>query len=298
VLVLDFGAWAWAGPIYRGFALAAGGDRDGVERLHQEIASFGDPNAPQATVGIWAAGLANADGRFGEAKAAIARYRTAADSTTLSSPFIVAQGQLTVSRVEQGRGADVARGMLPLLGSIPSLVAWRAMAAGVLADAGEVDEARVQLGRVLDAGLPDDWNEPLGLRWLAEMAATLEDTDLAAEIRPRLAPFSGQLLVVANLVSIEGAADRGLGQLALVEGRLDDAVRHLDAAVALERGFRAPALAARSSYWLARALAARHADGDRKRAHELVADVVAETDRMGMSMLHDQAARLLADVSR
>jgi hypothetical protein len=67
----------------------------------------------------------------------------------------------------------------------------------------------------------------------------------------------------------DGAADRALGHLALARGDLDQAVSRLESGLALEQGFGAHALAARTRRWLSRTLRERAADGDLERAAEL-----------------------------
>ena len=77
-------------------------------------------------------------------------------------------------------------------------------------------------------------------------------------------------------------------------GRLDEAVDRLRAGRGLERAFGADALAARSGYWLARALLARGGPGDAAAVEQLVTATLRATDRLGMSLLGRALRRLPA----
>src|SRR5262249_60262349 len=93
---------------------------------------------------------------------------------------------------------------------------------------------------------------------------------------------------------LEGSADRGRGQVPAPLGRLDEAAAHYESGLALEQSFGAPALAARTRYWLARALAARGAAGDIARARA-EAEAARDLARgFGMTLLADQAQALAA----
>src|SRR5262249_4513477 len=136
------------------------------------------------------------------------------------------------------------------------------------------------------------WSWPFTLRHLAESAALLGDEDRAAALVPRLEPYSGQFLVAYGAVVIEGSADRARCQVAATLGRREEAFAPSEAGLALEQSFGAPALAARTRYWLARALAARGAPGDTARARA-EAEAARDLARgFGMTLLADQAQAL------
>ncbi|MEY2434384.1 MAG: hypothetical protein QOC92_4109 [Acidimicrobiaceae bacterium] len=95
-------------------------------------------------------------------------------------------------------------------------------------------------------------------------------------------------------MGFEGSVDRARGQCALVFGDLDRAVGLFEAAIALEDGFGAPVLAARTRWWMAKTLLERRASGDRERATDLLTDCEQFTESVGMRLLHQQALDLLA----
>ena len=99
------------------------------------------------------------------------------------------------------------------------------------------------------------------------------DAESAREQYAALEPHGGTLLVLLGT-----ACDRVLGLLAGTVGDLETAIARLEAARAFcERAECAPE-AARATFELADALAARGADGDRSRAHELRKEARASAD--------------------
>jgi class 3 adenylate cyclase len=89
-----------------------------------------------------------------------------------------------------------------------------------------------------------------------------------------------------------GAADRPLGNLAVLEGRLDDGVRHFDAALALEERMRARGYLPRTQIDAARALLARGGPGDRARARQLLDAALATSQELGLKGWLDQGLEL------
>jgi DNA-binding CsgD family transcriptional regulator len=59
------------------------------------------------------------------------------------------------------------------------------------------------------------------LALLCDAAVDLEDVDVAARLRPAVAPFTGMNLVVGGFVAVMGSADRYLGQLDSLLGHGD-----------------------------------------------------------------------------
>jgi hypothetical protein len=125
------------------------------------------------------------------------------------------------------------------------------MAARSLIESGREVEAGLELERLLPAVLAGS-----GPRWvgavadLAVVAAQVGEPAAAQALYDALLPYAGRLVVWGGANTITGPVDDYLGRLATHLGRPDDAVRHLDAATALEE--RIGALP-----WLARTLAAR-----------------------------------------
>ncbi len=281
----------------RTFVMALG-DRAAVDAIAAEVGQLSRRRGPLRAYHLT---LTNAvallEGRFDDAKAGAVELRSIVSRTGVIDSDMTTQAQITAARMEQGRGSQIVEELTSVVDAIPTLVGWRAMAASLLAEAGELEHARRRVDAVRAEGVRDDWNQGLCLRWLGEAATHLEDVDLARELEPIIRPYSGQLWVAPNLVLVHGAADRTLGQMEMVQGRLDDAVSHFEAAAELERKIRGRALVARTELWLARALVARRADGDRVRASEVAQRVVDEAAAMGMALVEQQARDVLSSLT-
>jgi tetratricopeptide (TPR) repeat protein len=128
---------------------------------------------------------------------------------------------------------------------------YEATAARSLVESGREVEAGLELERLLPAVLAGS-----GPRWigavadLAIVASQAGEPAAAEALYGALLPYAGRLVVWGGANTITGPVDDYLGRLAIRLGRAGEAVRHLDAAVALEE--RIGALP-----WLARTLAAR-----------------------------------------
>jgi len=165
--------------------------------------------------------------------------------------------QLFALRREQGRVAELVPMIEGLVASAPGLVAMRALLAVAVLDCGHANQARTILLELAPDGfaaIPHDATWSSSLAYLTELTTALGETTAAAALRAQLLPFSGQLLVVAWVVSCLGAADRYIGMLDAVLGDRDAAAARFDAALALEERAGATALAARTREWRRRLL--------------------------------------------
>jgi class 3 adenylate cyclase/tetratricopeptide (TPR) repeat protein len=213
------------------------------------------------------AAVALAEGRLDDARA----HAAAAVERAPNYPNIVLSfhAQRWAIRFEKDRiDVDVLDGV-----SATTPFPWiEALAALVRAERGDLDAAAAALdafARRNDLGIPFNSGQAPTLRALAEATGHVGDAGFAEALIPYVGPYRGQLFVAFGLFC-DGAADRALGQVALARGHLDTAIAHLEAALALEERFRAPGLATRTRYWLARTLRERGDTADRQRAeHEL-----------------------------
>jgi len=274
-----------------------GGNRSGFDAAREQMRRLGEASrqrSTQSTVLSWDAAVALAEGRFDDAKRLGAASRDAAAGARGFELFYNAV--VIGARLEQGRHGQVISGLERFVETAPRwLEAYRAVLATAYAEAGRPDAARRELDALAEGGfsrVARDWSYPLALRHLAESCAWLDARDHALAVERLVAPYSGGLLVAYTGTTIECAADRALGQLLVVQGRLDEAVERYEPALALETAFGTPALAARTRYWMARALVARAAPGDIPRARELAHESRAEARRLGMALLEGHVATL------
>jgi DNA-binding NarL/FixJ family response regulator len=88
-----------------------------------------------------------------------------------------------------------------------------------------------------------------------------------------------------------------LGVAAATAGRLDDAIRHLRAAMASGESSGMPPMVAQASYQLARVLARRRKPGDRDEAAALATTAAALAGRMGLRPVRDGAEQLARELA-
>lgn len=194
--------------------------------------------------------LATVRGRFDEADALADQVEARGRLVGLAdTDRVVAsvRGQLALLRGTAGSQVDELRALARRL---PGHF-YEATVARVLVESGRDTEAALELARLLPAVLAGS-----GPRWLgavadlAVVAARCEVPDAATALYEALLPYQGRLVVWGGANTVTGPVDYYLGRLAACVGRAEDAVRHLDEAIA--RAERIGALP-----WLAEARAAR-----------------------------------------
>ena len=274
------------------------GDRPKFDSAREETRRLADASRAsfsRSTVLSWDAAIALAEGHFDDAKRLGAAAR---DAAVLTQGFGLYYNAVVIgARLEQGRHAQVIQGLESGVERLPSfLQAYRAVLAGACAESGRLEAARRQLDALAEGAFSriiHDWSYPLALRHLADCCAWLDARDHAPALERLVAPYSGCLLIAYTGSTIEGAADRALGELLAVQGRFDEAIARYEAALALETAFGAPVLAVRTRYWLARALLQRAGPGDTPRGRALAHESRAEAARLGMAMLEGHAMTLV-----
>ena len=174
--------------------------------------------------------------------------------------------------------------------------AYRAGLALVYKELGRREEARAVFDELADdsfASLPDDGNQPLALVQLADVCCYLDDELRAAVLYEKLLPLADHC-VAAAAMTCKGSASAPLGALATTLGRFDDAERHFEDAIAMNRKLRAPTWVAEAQLGYARMLLVREAPGDRERALGLLDEAIAAAETFGMKALLDKATALRA----
>jgi tetratricopeptide (TPR) repeat protein len=240
------------------------------------------------------AALALMEGRFSAATELAAQARDAGKQAGGPVPSGYS-GEILGARIEQEPDLGLLEVIKNVSGDTPTLGARRAMVAGLYADLGHFDEARAELHTVAAGGfaeVPRDTTFPLAIRYLAESCCQLGEVKLARRLLKEVEPYAGQVLLEGLGTSVQGAADRSLGQLYWTLGRFDDADRSFSAARELELRISAPPLAARSCYWHAKMLASTRSTEVVPRAAMLVDETLRTTGTLGMTLLNRQAHEL------
>jgi DNA-binding SARP family transcriptional activator/tetratricopeptide (TPR) repeat protein len=235
------------------------------------------------------------DGRLDAAETAANRSDEIARRTEEARSAVHGIQMFSIRR-EQGRLAEIA----PLVrlvasGQTEADSVWRPALAVLLAEIGDVEAARRELGALVDAGLgaiPRGGLGVGGLTYVADACALIEDAALAAPIYEQLLACEGQNMVIGSAVMCYGAADRMLGALATVMQRWDDAARHLENALILNRRLGSPTWIAHTLYERAR-LARRHGwTQDPESAFDRLSEALDAAQRIGLHALVVRIERL------
>ena len=119
----------------------------------------------------------------------------------------------------------------------------------------------------------------------AEVCAYLGDAERAAFLYPMLQAHAGTNTFSDFGGPCLGSTDRLLGNLAAVQGLLDVAERHFEAALEMDRRSGSRTWLAHSQYAYAVMLHRRGRTGDLDRARALLAEALAESTALGMNAL-------------
>jgi tetratricopeptide (TPR) repeat protein len=161
-------------------------------------------------------------------------------------------------RWEQGRLPELEATLRGFVDRFPANLGWRATFAVLLCETGRQNEAAEQVERLAAgdfAGLPQNHLYLYHLAVLAIACSALGDQPRAARLYELLLPYAERNVLVARLpLGTLGSASHYLGLLAATMGRRDDAVAHLQAAMAAHEHLRATPLLERSRHHLAAAL--------------------------------------------
>ena len=163
----------------------------------------------------------------------------------------------------------------------------------MLAELGRTDDARAALER---AGL-EDYAVYLDMQWLFSMSLlgdvcrSLEDAETAETVYERLLPYAHRNAVLPPELC-SGSVSRALGILAATASRRDDAIRHLETALAMNAAGGSATWVAHTQCDLGRTLLERDAAGDRVMAEGLLETARASAEALGLPALAASVAAL------
>jgi DNA-binding SARP family transcriptional activator len=238
---------------------------------------------------LWSAGTARTrvalmEGRFADAERLIDETLAVGRRTASWNAEVSVRVQMFVLRREQGRLAEVEQTILRAVHEYPTLFRFRCAAAHLQAELGRDREARALIAELAASDLA---NEYVDAEWffsmvlLADPFASHGDEAARQKLLALLAPHD-DLYAQAPVEATFGSVARAAGVLAASLGRLDEAERHFDAALAVERRMRARPWIAHTQHDLARMLVERGDPGDAERAAELLAEATASYRELGM----------------
>jgi len=195
--------------------------------------------------------------------------------------------QLFMLREAQGRLAELAE----IYDAGPGAFEYRTyrivdcILARFHAGMGRPDAARAKFEELAEndfAGIPVDEEWMASMCLVAEMAASLGDVSRGQVLYELLAPYSERVGTSYPEINV-GAVARYLGLLAATDARWDDAERHFEGAVNLNRRIGARPWLAQTQEDYARMLRARGRAGDDERAAELFDAAVGAYRKLAMA---------------
>jgi hypothetical protein len=189
-------------------------------------------------------------------------------------------------RREQGRLAEEEASVRRSVDDFPWYPLYRSALACLLLDLNRKSEARVvfeDLARDEFRALYRDNEWLLGISMASEACAMLVDGSSANVLYGQLEPFAGRH-AIGHAEGSVGAVDRYLGLLAATLDRLDDAERHLAAAIEINEGWGARPFTAHSQHDLAQLLRRRDGPGDLARASQLDGAALKTARTLGMAL--------------
>jgi len=198
--------------------------------------------------------------------------------------------QLYVLRFQQGRVhefEDLLRAVSASDGRA------RLFAAHWASDKGDLEWARRELKDITDHPVEQGGEEQLMLLLGPDVCHAVGDLAGAGRLEKRIKPWSAINFGMGCTIYI-GSASRQLGLLAETLGRLDDAERHFEDALAMNIRMGARPWVARTQLDYARMLRKRASDGDVARAQELLAAALATAQEIGMAKVAADCEGLLA----
>jgi tetratricopeptide (TPR) repeat protein len=220
---------------------------------------------------MWDIVAAVIEGRFGEAEALAGQLGRRLDQIGHSQAQLISVAQSASWRLLQGNATEYIAPFEAMSAADPGNLAYPAITAWCLAEAGARDRAAELLARIDPASAADADKNYL---WWAVIVGFSGAVDLVGDRRWAQAlydlavPYSGSNCTL-GLASFLGAADHWLGVLATAAGRYTEAAAHLEAALSRHRDMGARPWTALTEEAYGRVLSLRGRPADVERAAAL-----------------------------
>src|SRR5262249_21831089 len=192
--------------------------------------------------------------------------------------------------LETGRLAEVEEPFAAMARAYEAIPGWQSGLAIIYAASGRAKDARDLLDGFVARGvaaMTRDANFFSSVVSYGQVAHELGAVEAASELYASLDPYADRHIVVGFGAGTYGSCERYLGLLAATLGRLDDAARHLERAVAENVRLGARPLIAHAQWDYANVLALRHERGKAARLREEALETAA---RLGLTALRARSA--------
>ena len=235
--------------------------------------------------------LAMLRGRFDVGSELMAEFSTRARQISLPDAERLESAVLAAVLIERGseREWEVGREQISVTARRFPGHLYEATEARALVGLGRRGEAAAELERVLPQVLAAS-----GPRWLgavtdlSAVAAEVGNRAATAQLYEALLPYAERLVVWGGANAVNGPASYFLGLLANRLGLPDRAIAHLESAISLAEGIGALPALAHCRAALSTVLTARGADGDDRRASQLLQGARELARQLQMTALLDR----------
>jgi class 3 adenylate cyclase len=201
--------------------------------------------------------------------------------------------QLYFMRRLQGRVEETLPALREGSEQFPANI-WRCLLGCAYIESGRAEEARLEFDFVARnnfRALSQDAYYLLNLGLLADTCAALQDRERAPLLYDQLLAYKGRYLAPAAPLTA-GSTARSLGLMAATIHRWDDAVRHFEEAIDVDKRMRAFGWLPQTQCDYARMLLDRNAPGDRRKALELLGESISTSQELGLKGWLDRALEL------
>jgi tetratricopeptide (TPR) repeat protein len=235
--------------------------------------------------------LALLEGRFSDAEILIDEAHELGEESYRFNADVSYRVQLFLLSRAQGRLAEVQDTIAQAVHQYPAFHRFKCVLAHVHAELRHEREARAAFAAAMAHDLSREYVDEeylFALNTLADACAYLRDDEAATSLYDLLLPYE-RLYAEAPVEGTFGAMARGLGVLATQLRRFDDAERHFQVAIEIERGMRARPWIAHAQHGLGELLLRR---GDDAQARRVLDEAVAGYRELGMESWAERAAAL------
>jgi len=240
---------------------------------------------------MWDIAAAAMQGRFKEAEELAGELGRRLEQIGHSQAQLISMGQSAAWRLLQGHAAAYVPPFEAMSAAQPGNLAWSAITAWCLAESGARDRAAALLRRTQPAAAASAdknylwWAVIVGFSGAVDL---MGDREWAEALYDLAVPYAGSNCTL-GLASFLGAADHWLGVLAAAAGRFDEAIAHLEAALARHREMGAVPWMALTEEAYGRVLSMRGRAADVGQARKLTQSAMRTADELGLAAITNRA---------
>jgi transcriptional regulator with XRE-family HTH domain len=240
---------------------------------------------------MWDVTLANLEGRFADARELAGELSRRLARIGHSQAQIIPVAQTFPWWLLRGRASRHLPALEELIAYEPANVAWPAMTAWCLAEAGDLDRAAALLRRTepATAAAADKnyqwWAVIVGFAGAVDLVG---DRQWAGALYDLAVPYAGHNATL-GVATFLGAADHWLGVLAAAGGRLTEAAGHLEAALGRHQEMGSVPMTALTQEAYGRVLTSRGQAADVERARGLTESALRTAQELGLTAISDRA---------